>query len=287
MTRKNVLITGCGPHGIGGALARQFQLRGHRVFASGLSDALLADFRDLGMDTVVMDVTSGASIAEAVAHVRKAGDGRLDILVNNAGVFHFAPFLHTAPEDARRVFEVNVLGMHAVTQAFAPLLLQASGGGDGGEAGGRGDAVVANLASTSSFLRPPFISMYSASKAALEVLSATLRTELAPLGIRVITVKTGGVRTGFTKNVPPTKLPEGSPYAPIKDVIEGRGMLDSGTAMDVDQYAQNVVDELLRPSVKRVIWQGGLVTILRLLSWFVWDGLLVRTIGSFSSFSLR
>lgn len=281
MPRKNILITGCGPNGIGGALAREFQQRGHRVFASGLSEPLLlaGGFAELGMDTVVMDVTSQPSIDAAVARVRAAlaltdgggGSLQLHVLVNNAGVLHVAPFADTAVEDARRVFEVNVLGPFAVTQAFLPLLLDAAAAG-----GVDGDvAVVANLGSVNTILRPPFFSAYNASKAAVEVLGATMRTELAPLGIRVVTLKTGSVRTGLFGNAPATPLPQGSLYAPLRRFIEGRAMLESATYMDADEYASNVARELLRPSGKRVVWQGGLTTVSWLWSWFGWDSLLV------------
>ncbi len=48
--------------------------------------------------------------------------------------------------------------------------------------------------------------------------------------------------------------------------------------MEVDEYARKVVTELLRPSVKHVIWAGGLTTIAWLLSWIGCEGILVRTI---------
>ena len=269
MPRKNVLITGCGPNGIGGSLAKEFQLRGHRVFACGLSDSLLVGFRELGLDTVVMDVTSAASISEAVAHVRKLADGKLDILINNAGVYHCMPCTDTSIDDARRVFDVNVLGVLAVTQAFVPLLLEAGS-----------NSIVANLGSINTIVRPPFMAMYNASKAALDALSATMRTELAPLGIRVVIVKTGSVRSDLFNNSPPQRLPEHSLYMPLKKQIEERKMLEGSHYIDAGLYAQRVVSELLRPSVKRVIWQGGLTTIAWLMSYFMPDGLMVRPTGT-------
>ena len=277
MPQKNILITGCGPNGIGGALAKEFQLRGHRVFASGLSKPLLSSFDALGMETLVMDVTSQESIDAAVIHVREATGGKLHVLINNAGVLHIAPFADTAVADAARVFDINVLGTFAVTKAFLPLLLRTAAATDS-SGSGSGDAVVANLGSVNTILRPPFLAAYNASKAAVDVLGATLRTELAPLGVRVVTLKTGSVRTDLFGNAPPTVLPEGSLYAPLRAFIEGRKMLESASYMEVDQYARNVVSELLRPSVKRVIWQGGLTTIAWLLSWFGWDGLLVSEV---------
>ncbi|KAI1331528.1 short-chain dehydrogenase/reductase [Xylariaceae sp. FL0255] len=269
MPLKSILITGCGPVGIGSALATEFHLRGHRVFATGISEAHVAHLGEMGMDTFAMDVTSPSSIESGVARVTATTGGKLNMLINNAGVMHILPFADTDIEAERRIFEVNVLGVFAVTKAFLPLLIEA-----GKRQGGDGDAVVANLGSVNAVLRPPFLSAYNASKAAVECWAGSVRKELAPLGVRVVTIKTGSVRSDLFKNAPPTKLPEDSLYQPAKEFIEGRKMLESGGFIDADIYARNVVDELLRPRVKHVIWQGGLVMIAWILSWFGWEGML-------------
>ncbi|KAI1812188.1 short-chain dehydrogenase/reductase [Poronia punctata] len=270
MPLKSVLITGCGSAGIGTALATEFHMRGHRVFATGISDAQLASLSALGIEeTFALDVTSQISIDSAVARVTKATGGKLDILINNAGVFHVSPFADTEIEDARRVFEVNFLGAFAVTKAFLPLLIKAAKDGVGGA-----DSVVAGLGSINSVLRPPYLGPYNASKAALECWAGSIRTELAPLGVRVVTIKTGSVKTDLFANAPPTELPEDSLYSPAREFIEGRKMLDGGHYIEPEVYAKNVVGELLRPKVKHVIWQGGLTTIAWILSWFGWEGMM-------------
>ena len=170
---KTVLVTGCGPSGLGTALATEFHLRGHRVIASGLSKPLLAHFQDLQIETLVLDVTSSSSIETAVAHVAKLTGNKLDILINNAGLMHVMPFVDTHVETARKLLEVNVLGVFAVTQAFVPLLLAAAD-----PHGSR--SLVVNIGSVNDVFRPSFFSVYNASKAALEALGGTLRTELAP-----------------------------------------------------------------------------------------------------------
>ncbi|KAI5924946.1 NAD(P)-binding protein [Camillea tinctor] len=273
---KTVLITGCGPSGIGTALAIEFHLRGHRVFATGLSESLLAHFHELNIriETLVLDVTSSTSIEAAVAQVAQATGGKLDILINNAGVIHIMPFADTDVEAARKVLEVNVLGVFAVTKAFLPLLLAAA---RDSHARSLGDPLVANIGSVNEVFRPPFFGIYNASKAAVESLGGSIRTELAPLGIRVVTIKTGSVYSGLFDNAPRTVLPEDSLYQPIREWIEERRVLDNGKFITAEEYAKKVVSELLRPSVKHVIWQGGLVTIAWLLSWLGWEGILDNT----------
>ncbi|KAI1760556.1 putative short-chain dehydrogenase/reductase [Hypoxylon sp. FL1150] len=270
MPLRTVLITGCGPGGIGSALAIEFHMRGHRVFATDIS-ADLAHLQDRGIETLALDVTSQSSIEEAAAHVSKLTGGKLDILINNAGVLHAMPFADLDVAAARRLFDVNVLGVVAVTKTFLPLLLAAAKK-DTSNSGG--DPIVANVCSVNSEIRPPFFGIYNASKAAVEVLSASIRPELAPFGVRVVTIKTGSINTELFRNAPPTKLPEDSLYRPVKEFIEGRKMLEKASYMEPEVYAKKVVDELLRPSVKHVIWQGGLTMFAWILSWFGWEGMM-------------
>jgi 1-acylglycerone phosphate reductase len=85
MASKTVLITGCSKGGIGDALAREFRRRGLRVFASARNPDKMQHFADLKIETLVLDVTSKASIKAAVETVRAATDGRFDYLINAAG----------------------------------------------------------------------------------------------------------------------------------------------------------------------------------------------------------
>jgi hypothetical protein len=85
MASKTVLITGCSKGGIGDALAREFRRCGLHVFASARNPDKMQHFADLKIETLVLDVTSKASIKAAVETVRAATDGRLDYLINAAG----------------------------------------------------------------------------------------------------------------------------------------------------------------------------------------------------------
>lgn len=263
MLIKTVLVTGCGPNGIGTALAQEFHRRGHRVFATGRS-ALDIDpaLSRLGMQTLVLDVTSDKSIKDAVAVIAVATAGRLDILINNAGLLHVMPFADTSVSDVRRVLDVNVIGVWAVTHAFLPLLLETKG-------------LVANLGSINQVFCPPFLAAYNASKAAVEAMGRTLRRELAPFGVKVVTLKTGSVRSGLFENASPTVLPEQSLYAPLRNWIESRGFSASARFVDVEDYAKAVVTDLLEDNVRLVIWRGGLVWIAWFLSWFGWESIMV------------
>ncbi|KAI0430230.1 hypothetical protein F5Y09DRAFT_237298 [Xylaria sp. FL1042] len=304
MSQKTVLITGCSDGGIGAALAAEFQLRGLRVFATARDPAKMAGLAALGIETLALDVASDASIEQAVAIVQEklsnsnnntndngkdkdrsnTSQGprkRLDFLINNAGVNHVMPFTDTKPSDLKRVFDTNVIGSLAVTQAFVPLLMHQRGGQeDGGGASppetkrdGKGKAIVVMLGSVNEVFSPPYQVAYNASKAAVHAAARTLRVELAPLGIQCVTLMTGSVRTKLFENAP-TKVPEGSFYQPLASRIEGREFLKNAQWVDADDFARQVADDLLKPKPKLDIWRGGLARIASWLAWLGWEGML-------------
>lgn len=265
MPLKAVLITGCGANGIGTALAQEFHMRGHHVFATGRSAVEIDPILNtLGIQTFTLDVTSEDSIAAAVRTVDVATNRRLDILINNAGILQVMPFADTPASLARQVMEVNVVGVWAVTHAFLPLLVHSRG-------------LIANMGSINQVFCPPFLAAYNASKAAVEAMSRTIRRELAPFGVRVVTLKTGSVRTGLFGNAAATELPEQSLYSPLRKWIESRGFQRSAKFIEVQDYAKGVVSELLKDDVSPVIWKGGLVYIAWFLSWFGWETIMVSS----------
>ncbi len=176
---KTALITG-GSSGIGMACARALVQRGWRVFV-GTRDGKLSDVP--GAEVVCLDVTDAESIAQARDHLRTACDlTRLDALVNNAGVVVPGPLEGLSVADIRHQFEVNVIGVQAVTAAFLPMLREA-----------RGRIVM--VGSINGRLAKPIIGAYSASKHALAALADAWRLELAPWRISVSLIEPARVET--------------------------------------------------------------------------------------------
>lgn len=129
MSKPTALITGCSQGGIGDALAREFANRGHHVFAAVRNPSKAEHFSSMDdIDVVTLDVTSSDSIDALVADLRdRMPEGKLDILVNNAGFGATGPLIETDLGTAKRLYDVNVLGVLAVTQAFAPMVIAAQG----------------------------------------------------------------------------------------------------------------------------------------------------------------
>jgi NAD(P)-dependent dehydrogenase (short-subunit alcohol dehydrogenase family) len=191
MGKKSVVVTGAST-GIGEATARVLVRNGLRVFGSvrkpsdgeRLKSQIGPDF-----EALVFDVTDGAAIRAEAARVREllAGETLLG-LVNNAGIGIGGPLLLLGLDELRHQFEVNVFGLVAVTQAFAPLL-----GTDRRLTGAPGRVV--NMSSVAGKLAAPFLAPYVASKHAVEGLSQSLRRELLLYGIDVIVIGPGAVAT--------------------------------------------------------------------------------------------
>ncbi|KAL1892630.1 NADPH-dependent 1-acyl dihydroxyacetone phosphate reductase [Sporothrix stenoceras] len=260
--QRSVLITGCSLGGIGDALAREFHNRGLQVFATARNMAKMTELEALGITTLEMDVTSPESIKTAVAQVATASGGKLDILINNAGLNHVMPFADCDLADIKRVLDTNIFGVFAVTQALLPQLIAARG-------------VVATVSSINTVLNPPYQIAYNASKAAVNSLGHTLRIELAPLGVRVVTIVTGAVATHLFDNTDERlHLPEGSIYTPLKERIEKKDFLDGITWTPARDYAREVASDLLRTSPKPVLWRAAMSTSTWFLNVFGWTGML-------------
>ena len=185
VTNQSVLITGAST-GIGRACALHMAKFGWRVFA-GVRDPLdAASLREEGMQRLTplfLDVTDPKSIKEAAELVAVSeGVTGLSGLVNNAGIPYGGPIEFLDLDEVRHVFEVNFLGVIAITQAFLPLLRLGTGR-------------IVNVSSISGLLAAPFVSPYSASKFALEALSDSLRVELLPWNINVSIVEPGAIYT--------------------------------------------------------------------------------------------
>ncbi|HEX9165230.1 MAG TPA: SDR family oxidoreductase [Gemmatimonadales bacterium] len=182
---KSVLVTGAST-GIGAAIALRMDRLGWRVLAgvrqAADGDRLRAASSDR-LQWVRLDVTDAAGIAAAVDQATAwLGGAPLDGLVNNAGIVVGGPLEYLPLDDLRRQFEVNVVGLLAVTQAALPLLR-------------RGRGRIVNIGSIGGRVTSPIVGPYCASKFAVEALSDALRLELAEWGIYTSVIEPGVVVT--------------------------------------------------------------------------------------------
>jgi NAD(P)-dependent dehydrogenase (short-subunit alcohol dehydrogenase family) len=181
MGERNILVTGASS-GIGRACVVRFAERGYRTFAGvrNMSDGEGLKAHSSGrIEPVLLDVTRPESIEGALA---VAGDQPLAGLVNNAGIARVGPLELLSIDAWRRQFEVNVIGLVAVTQTFLPLLR-------------RGRGRIVNIGSIAGRSALPGSGAYDASKFAVEAITDVLRMELHAWGISVSVIEAGAVAT--------------------------------------------------------------------------------------------
>ena len=268
--KRTVLVTGCSDGGTGAALAQEFHRAGLHVYATARDPSKMQSLTALGIETLPLDVQSESSIQDCVTKIPS-----LDILVNNAGAMYTSPISDLSIPKAKELFDINVWGYIAVTQAFLPLLLRSP------------KAIVVNHTSCGAGMTIPFQAAYNASKAAMSSFNNGLRIELQPFdNISVVELRTGGVRTNIARNVQTQqpKLPNSSVYAPARELVEKALRYEwfEGMGIPAEQWAQQVVADLLKERPPAAIWRGesarsAWIGTFFPLSWF--DGMLKKMTG--------
>ncbi len=235
--RMIVLVTGA-RSGFGLLTAVAAARAGHRVYA-GLrdpesADDLMAAAAGLSVIPIALDVVDAAQREAAVARI-VAEEGRLDALVNNAGIAVGGFLEQLGEEEIRRLFEVNVFGLWALTRRCLPLLRASRG-------------VVVNVSSMAGRMALPGLGAYAASKHAVEGMSEALRHEMRPFGVRVSLVEPGPYQTdifGRNRQVAAASREPG-PYAEMQAKVE---RLFAGAKMgDPREVAALIVQILEDPS---------------------------------------
>lgn len=170
---KTVLVTGCSS-GFGVEIASHFLDRGWNVIATMRTPREDVLPRSENLRVLALDVTDAQSISQLIKDA-----GRIDALVNNAGVGMLNALEGTPMDIARELFETNTLGTMAMTQAVLPQFRE------------RKTGVIVNVTSTVTLKPLQLLSVYTASKAAVNAFTESLALELEPFNIRVRLVLPG------------------------------------------------------------------------------------------------
>lgn len=178
---RTALVTGASS-GIGEAVVKRLLKDGYRVFAAARRLDRMAELKALGAKLLYLDLTDDATIVAAMEVIR-ADSGRIDALINNAGYGAYGALEEVPLAEARRQMEVNLFGQARLIQLALPMMRAQKKGR------------IVNVSSVGGRFGEPFGSWYHASKFALEGLSDCLRMELAPLGLKVIVVEPGAIKT--------------------------------------------------------------------------------------------
>jgi NAD(P)-dependent dehydrogenase (short-subunit alcohol dehydrogenase family) len=182
LSSELVVVTGAST-GIGAATAAEMANRGFHVLAGVRRDADADAIRGPGVEPVLLDITKADHVAALVDRIDGDPRGRtVRALVNNAGIGVNVPVETYALDAWRHLFEVNLFGHVAATQALLPALIRNKGR-------------VVNVSSVGGKVAMATYGPYAGTKFALEAVSDALRREVAALGVGVVVVEPGAVRT--------------------------------------------------------------------------------------------
>jgi NADP-dependent 3-hydroxy acid dehydrogenase YdfG len=189
---KIILITGASS-GFGRDTAETLHRAGHTVYASmrgaqGKNRWAGEALRKLGIKTVEVDVRDDAPVDAGVNNVL-AEAGKIDVLVNNAGIGSAGVTEAFTTEQAKAIFDTNVIGLLRVTRAVLPSMRQ------------QHEGLIINIGSIFGRVTFPFLGIYGASKFAVEALTDSLRYEVSQLGIEVVELQPSTYPTNFLANI--------------------------------------------------------------------------------------
>ncbi|MGI9596268.1 MAG: SDR family oxidoreductase [Acidimicrobiales bacterium] len=228
---KRILITGAAS-GFGKGAALELAKRGHSVIAgvqiAPQATELMAAAAEAGVEVQVsiLDITNEGDRQAAAAN-------EIDVLINNAGIMETGPVAEIPMDRLRRNFETNVFGTIALTQGFAPQMVQ------------RGSGQIIMVTSMGGLITVPFASVYTATKHALEGLTEGLKAELAGTGVEICTVNPGVFGTGFNDRGAETMLRWFDPTATLTRSEVLTAFMEGG-GLDNQLDPQLLVDGLVR-----------------------------------------
>lgn len=247
---KTILITGAAS-GFGRDTAETLAAAGHTVYASmrdpaGRNAEAATVLRSKGIHIVALDVAEDASVAQAVAEVL-AEAGKIDVLVNNAGFASAGVSEGFTADQAKLLFDTNVLGVIRTTKAVLPAMRASK------------DGLIINIGSILGRVTFPFFGIYGATKFAVEALTDSYRYELSQLGVEVVLVQPSAYPTNMYAAIQqPADASIGEAYGEI-GAIPGQmfetfmGLFQSEAAPNPHDVPEAIADLVAAPKGKRPV----------------------------------
>lgn len=181
--KKVVLITGASS-GFGYDLAIKLAKSGCKVYATARSADKLKTLRKYGIIDMRMDVQDDENVKTVVKEILRE-NGRIDVAYLNAGYGEYGAVETVSTENVTKQFDINVVGVHRVIREVLPSMRKRK----------RGRIIITT--SVVAHVAVPFGGWYVSSKFALNGMAEALRMEVSDLGIKVITIEPGPVKTAF------------------------------------------------------------------------------------------
>lgn len=184
LMNKVVLITGCSS-GMGKATALHLASCGFTVYAGSREPSKIASSKNL--IPIFLDITQNETIDAAVQKIFKIHK-RIDVLINNAGYGLISTVEDFDEKEMFNQFNINVFGLLRMSKSIIPIMRESNGG------------IIINISSFLGKIGLPLLTLYNASKYAVEGITDSLRYELSEFNIRVHSIMPGFFNTEFAKN---------------------------------------------------------------------------------------
>lgn len=244
VTSKTILITGASS-GFGRDMAETLTRAGHTVFASMRDVASKHHdqanaLRKQGVTVVELDVSNDASVDAAVKEVL-ARANRVDVLVNNAGIASAGVTEAFTADQAKVIFNTNVVGLLRTSRAVLPAMRA------------QGDGLIINVSSILGRVTFPFFGIYGASKFAVEALTDSLRYEVSQLGIEVVLIQPSAYPTNMYAAIQqPADAARAAAYSAIGEIPAKlfetfKGIFASANAPDPHDVARAIAELVATP----------------------------------------
>ncbi|MCK5854521.1 MAG: SDR family oxidoreductase [Sulfurovaceae bacterium] len=200
-SKKVVLITGASS-GMGRATALFLAEQGFKVYAGSRTPSKLLDIESENIHLLKLDITDSQNVQETIEKI-----GAVDILVNNAGYGLVSTVEELDEKEMFKQFDVNVFGLLRVSKAVIPLMRKEQSG------------VIINISSFLGKIGLPLLTMYNASKYAVEGITDSLRYELRDFNIRVHSIMPGFFDTQFARSNLVTNLKTFDTHSPYSQMV--------------------------------------------------------------------
>ena len=247
LSGKRVLVTG-GNSGLGAAMVGAFAGAGARVAINYVShpeaaSSLVEEIKSKGGESIALeaDISDAAAVAAMFADIDKAWGG-IDVLCNNAGIDgKHAMSWEIDPEAWRKVIDINLLGTFLCAREALKRMTAAKSG------------VILNTSSVHERIAWSGYSAYAASKAGISMMAKTMAQEAGPLGVRVVSIAPGAIKTPINENV--WSDPQG-----YKDLMDKIPLREIGSPEDIANMAVVLASDAAKYVTGTTVYVDGGMT---------------------------
>ncbi|KAF2172522.1 hypothetical protein M409DRAFT_35599 [Zasmidium cellare ATCC 36951] len=230
-----VFFVGAASSGFGKGIALEALKQGHKVIATARNSSKISDLKDKGAVTFDLDVTHPLEELKPIVDKAQQVYGRIDILINPAGYILEGAIEEATHQETYDQFNVNVFGVINLTRAVLPHLRAQKSG------------TIAHFGSLGSWRGSPAAGIYCATKWAITGFTESLREEVSPFNIHVISIEPGYFRSGFLNpgaRFSTQKRIEDYDDTAVGDVRRALEKTDNNQPGDVEKGCKVIVDVL-------------------------------------------